>query len=462
MKLSDSDIGGIIKEALKNKKTSTSFEEIWSKPKVKNTFSLRKRFAIPVIAIITIMALLTVGFASYEIYRKVDKTDYPFVNDENVIGKWKTVDFVKNISDFNQEKKSWNSDFYLTGLVFIKEGRMLGSYDNNNLAYVSTTWTKGKILSKQEKTDSAYEIRNKNGKTYLFMQWKSGDYSFRGMVPYYYVLEKVDSKDYSDYKVTSIREDKTDYPFVNDENVIGKWKTVDFVKNKSDFQGKKSWCGELYLTGLVFIKEGKMLGSYSNDNIARIQYTWTKDKILNKYEKTDSAYEIRDISGKTYLFMQWKSGDYTFRGMEPYYYVLEKVDSKDYSDYKGTIVKEDKIDYPFKADKKMLGSWESVDFVKDIDQFDPDSKSWISDLFLLKLVLSDNGEIISSTTDKSEFSNENITWTKGLIINKYDKTASKCIIKEIDGNTYMFYEWKSGDYVYRGMKPFYYVLKKIN
>ncbi len=40
------------------------------------------------------------------------------------------------------------------------------------------------------------------------------------------------------------------------------------------------------------------------------------------------------------------------------------------------------------------------------------------------------------------------------------KTASKYIIKEIDGGKYMFFEWKSGDYTIRGMKPYYYVLKK--
>jgi hypothetical protein len=40
--------------------------------------------------------------------------------------------------------------------------------------------------------------------------------------------------------------------------------------------------------------------------------------------------------------------------------------------------------------------------------------------------------------------------------------ASKYVIKDIDGQTYMFYQWKSGDYTYRYKKPSYYVLKKVN
>ncbi len=38
-----------------------------------------------------------------------------------------------------------------------------------------------------------------------------------------------------------IIEDKLDYDFVNDEEVLGKWEAVDFVKAENDFEvGKKS------------------------------------------------------------------------------------------------------------------------------------------------------------------------------------------------------------------------------
>jgi len=52
------------------------------------------------------------------------------------------------------------------------------------------------------------------------------------------------------------------------------------------------------------------------------------------------------------------------------------------------------------------------------------------------------------------------TWTRGLVLHHGDHTASAYVIKEIKGVKYMFFEWKSGDYVFRGAKPFYYVLKK--
>ena len=108
----------------------------------------------------------------------------------------------------------------------------------------------------------------------------------------------------------------------------------------------------------------------------------------------------------------------------------------------------------------MKGKWESVDFVKTIDSYKPGVKSWGDVLFLTGFNVQENGKL-TLTTISGESSGPSITWTKGMIINNGDKTASKCEVKKIDGTTYMFYEWKSGDYINRGMIPQYYVLKKI-
>ncbi|MEN6385625.1 MAG: M56 family metallopeptidase [Phycisphaerales bacterium] len=117
-------------------------------------------------------------------------------------------------------------------------------------------------------------------------------------------------------------------------------------------------------------------------------------------------------------------------------------------DAKGHIV--DKIDYPFVNDPEVLGGWEAVDFVNDINNFKPGKRSWDGDLFLKELFFLDEGK-----------TNWAFSWTKGLLLHSGDKTASKYIIKEINGSKYMFMEWKSGDYTIRHMKPSYYVLKKV-
>lgn len=44
---------------------------------------------------------------------------------------------------------------------------------------------KGMVLDDKVLTASEYEIRNVNGRGYLFLEWKSGDYTYGGRVNVY-------------------------------------------------------------------------------------------------------------------------------------------------------------------------------------------------------------------------------------------------------------------------------------
>ena len=125
-----------------------------------------------------------------------DKVDYDFVNDEVVIGKWETVDFVKNEDDFTPEKKSWKENLYLKDLVFLKDGKMAQPAVENRTSDEVTpvewlTWTNGLVMHLGDKTASLYKIKEINGEKYMMYQWKSGDYIEKGQKPCYYVLKQV-------------------------------------------------------------------------------------------------------------------------------------------------------------------------------------------------------------------------------------------------------------------------------
>ncbi len=111
----------------------------------------------------------------------------------------------------------------------------------------------------------------------------------------------------------------------------------------------------------------------------------------------------------------------------------------------------DNIDLPFVDDPQVIGEWKSVDFVADIADFKPDQPNRPeAKLFFKGLTFRENGKTAQPWW----------TWTKGVVIHHGDKTASRYEIKEINGQTYLFFEWKSGDVMISGMKPHYYVLKK--
>lgn len=111
--------------------------------------------------------------------------------------------------------------------------------------------------------------------------------------------------------------DDTNLKFEDDMAVIGTWKSVDFVNKESNFEpGKKQFKENLFLKEIKFAKKGKTDKTF---------WTWTKGVLIHTGDKTASAYEIKNIEGKDYMFLEWKSGDYTFKHERPKYYVLEKV-----------------------------------------------------------------------------------------------------------------------------------------
>lgn len=104
--------------------------------------------------------------------------------------------------------------------------------------------------------------------------------------------------------------------------MIGEWGSVDFVDEPSLFTpGVKSFKRDLYMKGLSFLPDGKVL--LANKTEAP-WLAWTKGVLIHKGDKTASAYSIKDISGVKYMFLEWKSGDYFLRHQEPSYYVLKK------------------------------------------------------------------------------------------------------------------------------------------
>lgn len=112
----------------------------------------------------------------------------------------------------------------------------------------------------------------------------------------------------------------------------------------------------------------------------------------------------------------------------------------------------DNINVQFIEDKEVLGNWESIDFVPSIESFNLDKNYWNKEILNFNIQFNRDGST----------QNNWLTWTKGLILHHGDKTASKYCIKEIHGNKYLFMEWKSGDYIYKGEIRGYYVLKKVN
>lgn len=133
-----------------------------------------------------------IAYTEHQIRSHIDRTDFPFEDDDVVLGEWQVFDFVHQISEFSPcSKQSPKENVYMVDICFLPRGictrtsRSMSGYTHEMLRY-----TKGFVLNDKEMTAEEYQIKIKNGKEFLFVQHKSGDYFYGGLTPHWYVFER--------------------------------------------------------------------------------------------------------------------------------------------------------------------------------------------------------------------------------------------------------------------------------
>ena len=250
--------------------------------------------------------------------------------------------------------------------------------------------------------------------------------------------------------------ENADKPFTDDPEVCGKWKMLDIVPTHEHFVYGKPKCSHLaWLHELYFIDGGKNYWAVNG---------WTKNFLFTYGPKPDTRYvnryTIENIDGHRLLFLEMTcSCDDDGVGFDiPEIWVYEKADDKHYISQE-EFRRCDNIDYPFIHDKTVIGKWKVRDFIIHKEDFDPERQNWKqNDLFVLAAEFQENGVYVSTTQNGTN--GVTCIWTKGLVLNKREKTASTYEIKMIDGKEYLFREWKPGDYSFGGGRSYWYVFTR--
>lgn len=145
-------------------------------------FHMRKK-ETKVMIIIGVLCIASLGLLTHAyVNRAIENTDLTFIMDNQIVGKWETVDYVSSYEGYIPREVE--DDFSFEFLTFNEGGTIEERKESK--------WTKGYIIQFPLKnTKSQYYVREINGDSYLFAEWKSGDYVYRHMRPRYYVLKKV-------------------------------------------------------------------------------------------------------------------------------------------------------------------------------------------------------------------------------------------------------------------------------
>jgi hypothetical protein len=116
-----------------------------------------------------------------------DDVFLPYVPDDSVIGVWEVYDYIRDISDFSSDKRTYQGRLAYKSIEFFPRGvcrRWYPRYSSHMY------YTKGFILDREQELSIAYFIREAEGEAYLFTEHKSGDYMYDGKIYGYYIFKK--------------------------------------------------------------------------------------------------------------------------------------------------------------------------------------------------------------------------------------------------------------------------------
>ena len=237
-----------------------------------------------------------------------------------------------------------------------------------------------------------------------------------------------------------------DLPFVDDPEVCGKWAMIDIVPTREHFVYGKPKCGHrAWLDELYFIDGGQKYWVIDG---------WTKGCFYTLSgdcpHRLKNPYTVEYDGKHKLLFVEMKNLNVN---EVPEIWVYEQKDGKRIAAAE-EIRLCDNIDFPFMADQNVIGTWKSFDFIRKREDFDPNKENWKGgDLFVKDIEFKSDGTFILNTQSHSS----KLKWTKGLMLNKYSKTACAYEIFVRDGKEYLIMEWKSGDYSFGGGRIYWYV-----
>lgn len=370
----------------------------------------------------------------------------PFADDPDAVGRWTMLDIVPSAEQFRYGHPKCGHRGWLSELDLLRDG---GGY------WAIGGWTRGEIYTAASLREglfwrNPYTIREIDGHTLLFLEMQ--DFRDGGAEPWgapeIWVYEKVDGVARTADELR--RRDNVDLPHIPDEAVLGDWRAVDFVISRDQFEpGRKFWQDTIFLTRLRFSPDGRCRWEQQNGVSAP---RWTKGAVLFAEEEIAAGYEIVTLGGQEYLFVEWKTGDYTYGGGRVYWHIFVRdVDAP------AEVFFADDTDLPFVPDAAVLGRWTVCDFCSlSPEQFTPGRQNRaVVDLHLRSLEFAPDGRVVQETKS----GRRTLGWTRGTLLCPATRTAPGYEIRVIEGEEYLFVEWKSGDYI-RGGVVHWYVLRR--
>lgn len=251
-----------------------------------------------------------------------------FIDDPEAIGRWELLGTLPTLT----AGESWSENLDLI---------VCESDDPSFLCFPSITflpggrpywvffWTSGVLFTSGGAfgdycIPNPYEIARVGNERFMLIKffeldniWDSGRIRPQ-------VYRRIDQTYYTEETVRLCIDD-IELPYEADEQVLGCWRSIAYVRDAEDFNVDTVGKHEQFLPTHQMIFHGRGMAAkvlYSGGSTSQIQLEYTRGYVLNRRERTSERYFIKSIAQAEYLFVEHKSGDYIYGGLRPYWYVF--------------------------------------------------------------------------------------------------------------------------------------------
>jgi len=242
--------------------------------------------------------------------------------------------------------------------------------------------------------------------------------------------------------------------FEDDPRVIGKWEYCGNLDPSRSFDGEDGLTKTEVLPDHLYFLPG---GGYV------WMYFWTKGLLyygLHEFNViVPNEYRIFHCNNETYMAIDWMVDKFTDSISADDIRIYRQVDTHAYTE-RETYAFRDDVHVPYIPDENVLGEWETVDFVSDLDQFRSDRYSWSDGSFWIAgMKFFDRGLCCKTLNHNGGRFDKSFRYSAGVVLDEALEHAEHYQIRRENNTDFLIVEHKSADYSYMG-KIAYYVFRR--
>lgn len=202
-------------------------------------------------------------------------------------------------------------------------------------------------------------------------------------------------------------------------------------------------------------------------------FSWSRGVLYRMYppsgEVIPHPYTLWEAEGVRYMTVRYMTTGCLYRGEDPIWLLYRQTRHAALTDLESRAFVDD-TDYPAIPDPAVLGEWRTVAFTRDPASFSPKEiprgpTSW----WIMGMTFTSRGSCLRHFASRGRTYDGIYPYTlledgtsaaRGMVLNPSLHVAESYLLRELEGETFLFVQHKQGDYIYGGVTPQWYVFRR--